>query len=98
MAGGPGRLPYERCRDTRRKFRIKLSPQFLSGRGLTLFWPLKETILNRDYMYRVNKTNWKYIIFSISSHAALIETFTAKYAGVFVQNTPSETKIRNLHP
>ena len=33
----------------------------------TFFWPQKETILNFDYTNRVNKTNWKYIIFYISS-------------------------------
>ena len=34
-----------------------------SGRGPTFFWPLKQIILNFDYKNRVNKTNWKYIIF-----------------------------------
>ena len=38
--------------------------------------------LNFDYMNRVNKTNWKYIIFNISSSATLKEAFTAKNNGV----------------
>ena len=35
------------------------------GRGPTFFWPLRAIILNFNYMNRVNKTNWKYIIFLI---------------------------------
>ena len=31
--------------------------------GPTFFWPLKAITLNVDYITRVNKTNWKYIIF-----------------------------------
>ena len=34
-----------------------------SGRGPTFFLPLKAIMLNFDHMNRVNKTNWKYIIF-----------------------------------
>ena len=34
-----------------------------SGRCPTFVWTLKKTILNFDYMNRVNKMNWKYIIF-----------------------------------
>ena len=33
------------------------------GVAQPFFWPLKAIILNFDYMNRVNKTNWKYIIF-----------------------------------
>ena len=44
-----------------------------SGRGLSFFWPLKETMLKqRQYMY-----------FYIFSRATLNETVTAKYDGVF---------------
>ena len=47
------------------------------------FLSLEAIFLNFDYMNRVNKTNWKYIIFfNISSSATLKETFTAKYNGV----------------
>ena len=49
-----------------------------------------------NYVNRVNKTNWKYIIFNISSSATLKETFVAKYNGVLPRNTLSETKIWNL--
>ena len=34
-----------------------------SGRCQTFVWTLRKTILNFDYMNRVNKMNWKYIIF-----------------------------------
>ena len=67
-----------------------------SGHGPTIFWPLKETILNFDYMNQVNKMNWKYIIFYISSCAE--ETLKTKYERRFAQHTLSETKIWNLHP
>ena len=48
-------------------------------------------ILNFDYMNRVNKTNWKYII---SSSATLKETFRAKY-GV-LPRTPLPKRVENL--
>ena len=57
-----GGLPYERDGDDRRKFWIK--PLKETNLGVAQpFWPLKAIILNFDYMNRVNKTNWKYIIF-----------------------------------
>ena len=56
-----------------------------SGRGPTFFWPLRETILNFDFMNRVNKTNWKYKIFNICSRTTLKETFTAKYNDVLLR-------------
>jgi len=34
-----------------------------SGRCPTFVWTLKKTILNFDNINRVNKMNWKYIIF-----------------------------------
>ena len=49
-----------------------------------------------NYVNRVNKTNWKYVIFNISSSATLKETFAAKYNGVLPRNTLSETKIWHL--
>ena len=43
--------------DARRKFGIKPPKEDQSGRGPTVFLPLKAIILNFDYMNRVNKTN-----------------------------------------
>ena len=78
---GGGGLPYERGGDARRKLWIKGD---YSGRSpIFVFLSLKAIFLNFDYMNRVDKTNWKYIIFfNISSNATLRETFTAKYNGV----------------
>ena len=56
-----------------------------SGRGPTFFWPLRETMLNFNFMNRVNKTNWKYKIFNICSRTTLKETFTAKYNDVLLR-------------
>ena len=79
-----GELQYETGVDAHRKRWIKPLKETNLGVAPTYFWPLKETILNFDYMNWVNKTNWKYIyIFFISSSAILKETFTAKYNGVF---------------
>ena len=54
-----GELQYETGVDARRKRWIKPLKETNLGVAPTYFWPLKETILNYDYMNRVNKTNWK---------------------------------------
>ena len=60
--GGGGGLPYERGGDSRRKFWIKPQKETNLGVAKPFFGPLKETILNFDYMNGVNKKkNWKYI-------------------------------------
>ena len=55
--GGVGR------RDFRRKVWIKPPKNTNMGVAKPFFDPQKENILNSAYMNRVNKTNWKYIIF-----------------------------------
>ena len=54
---GRGELGYERDGDACRKCWIKPLKETSLGVAPTYFWPLKETILNFDYMNRVNKTN-----------------------------------------
>ena len=81
----PGRegIPYERGGYARRKFWIKpLLKGDQSRRGPTFFWPPKAIILNFDYMNRVNKTNWKHIIFKYFFECNPKRDFTAKYKGV----------------
>ena len=53
----------ERGGDACRKFWIKPPKETNLGVGQPFFWPLKAIILNFDYMSRVTKMNWKYIIF-----------------------------------
>ena len=53
--GGGGGLPYERGGDIRRKFWIKPQKETKLGVAKPLFGPLKETILNFDYINGVNK-------------------------------------------
>ena len=54
-----GVLPYE----TGGNFEVNPWRRPIWGWPNLFFWPLKAIILNFDYMNRVNKTNWKYIIF-----------------------------------
>ena len=58
-----GGLPYERGGDARRNFWIKPLKETNLGVAQPFFNPPKAIILNFNYMNRVNKTNWKYIIF-----------------------------------
>ena len=44
-------------------FELNPLKETILGVAQPFFWPLKAIILNFDYMNRVNKTNWKYIIF-----------------------------------
>ena len=44
-------------------FELNSLKKTILGVAQPFFWPLKAIILNFDYMNRVNKTNWKYIIF-----------------------------------
>ena len=69
MQYAQGELPCERGRDARRKFWIIPLKETNLGVVLTFFDPYKCF----DYMNRVNKINWKYIIFYISSCATLKE-------------------------
>ena len=57
----PGGLPYERGGDARRKFWIKPLKETNLDVAQPFFDPYKW--LNFDDMNRVDKTNWKYIIF-----------------------------------
>ena len=57
----PGGLPYERGADVRRKFWIKPLKETNLDVAQPFFDPYKW--LNFDDMNRVDKTNWKYIIF-----------------------------------
>ena len=54
---------YERGGDARQKFWIKSLKEINLGVAPPFFLPLEAIILNFDYTNRVNKTNWKYIIF-----------------------------------
>ena len=72
LAPGGG-LPYERGGDSRRKFWIKPQKETNLGVAKPFFGPLKETILNFDYMNGVNKKKLKIYI---------NEIFTATYNGV----------------
>ena len=96
------RLPYERDRDARLKFWIiplnYIILNYTSGRGPTFFDPYK----NFDYMNRVNKINWKYIISYISSCATLKEIpfwLNIIINGVLPRTPKVRPKItQNLHP